>query len=104
MNLTKLNWPKGWVPSEDPVNGDPNGLLRADNLQQDEDGVLGIVRGLQKVNTSPFTDYVSDIYSKVINNKEILWAGLNINGKQVLRSRNGTFSDSVTVCSGSDRA
>lgn len=104
MNLTKTSWPAGWTPSADADNGDPNGLLRMDNLQQDEWGVLSIVRGIQQLNASPLADYVSDIYSKVINADEVIWASQGGNGGTVSRSKNGTFSDAVVVTNGDARA
>jgi hypothetical protein len=104
MNLTKQNWPLGWTPSADSVNGDPSGLLRMDNLQMDETGVLSLVRGIQQLNGSSLGDYVSDIYSKVIGASETIWVGLNGLGLSVKRSKNGTFSDAVTIGAGDARA
>lgn len=103
MNLTKTNWPAGWNPSADPVNGDPNSLQRMDNLQWDEQGVLTLVRGLQQINTAPFSSYVNNIYSKIINGHEVLWVGLGFNGALVQRSILGNFNDAVTVVNGSDQ-
>jgi hypothetical protein len=74
-----------------------------DNLQQDEQGVLSLVRGLKKVNTNNFSDYVNDLYAKQIGGQEVLWAGLNSQGRSVLRSKSGDFSDAVIVSSGNDR-
>lgn len=103
MNLTRTSWSNGWNPSMDAVNGDPSALLRMDNLQLDEEGVLSLVRGIQQLNNSGLGDYVSDIYSKVINAQEVIWAGLNGLGLNVVRSKNGNFSDAVNVASGNAR-
>ena len=81
-NLTRVSWPGGWNPSQSR-NGDPDALLRMDNLQQEEDGSIGLVRGLKQIETGPFPDYVSDIYTKTLDNQELLYVGLN-NGAQVL--------------------
>lgn len=105
MNLTRTQWPLGWIPSADPQNGPRECLLRMDNLQQDETGVLSLVRGLKGV-SAPGTliDYPNDIYSKVINGKEIIWAGLNAAGRTVVRTKTGDFTDAVTVSNGNARA
>src|SRR5690348_10418696 len=94
MNLTRLQWPKGWLPSNDDTNGDPTGLLRMDNLQQDAEGVLSLTRGYHELG-SGFSDYVSDIYSKLINGTEKFWVGLN-NGARVFRCDND-FTNQVDV-------
>lgn len=72
MNLTRTNWPAGWLPSNDAVNGDPNGLLRMDNLRIDKTGVIGLVDGQQKVGGSG--TYYSAFYSKVVEGVEYIWA------------------------------
>jgi len=103
-NLTRTDWPLGWVPSSDRVNGDPGGLLRMDNLQRDEFGALTIVRGIQRTSsTGAFDNYVDQIYSKLIINQEILWVALGPTSATILRSKIGDFSDSVSA-SGNDRA
>lgn len=104
MNLTRKNWINGWDPSSDPVNGDPQSLQRMDNLQWDETGVLSLVRGLKQVNKTVFTDYVNSIYSKIINTNESIWCGLGFNGKRIVRSLIGDFSDTVIVADGDDQS
>ena len=101
MNLTKLNWPGGWNPSQSEINGDPGSLLRMDNLQMDQTGSTSLVKGITQIGA--FSDYVADIYSKVIGAQEAIWVGLNISGSAILRSLSGTFADSVTVCNGNGR-
>lgn len=81
-NLTRTAWPGGWNPSQSR-NGDPDALLRMDNLQQEEDGSIGLVRGLKQIEVGSFPDFVSDIYTKTLGNQELLYVGLN-NGAQVL--------------------
>jgi hypothetical protein len=103
MNLTKTNWPLGYTPSEDPVNGNPQGLLRMDNCYLDELGVLSLVRGIQQISptlqTFPFR-----IYSKILSaNTEAIWATLGITSNSIIRSAKGDFSDTVTIGNGSDK-
>lgn len=103
MNLTRLNWPHGWTPGADPVNGDPNGLLRMDNLQMDETGATTLVRGLKILNAAPLSDFVDVLYSKLLNNKDVLWAALNNESTSVIRTNSGDFTDAITVCNGNSR-
>lgn len=102
MNLTKTTWPAGWTPSADPVNGDPGGLLRMDNLQQDETGATTLVRGLQQLST--FSDYVDQIYSKTFAAKECTYIALNTNSNQIIRSADGLFDDQVVIGAGNGQA
>src|SRR5216684_2143755 len=102
--ITKTQWQLGWEPSADPINGSPEGLIRMDNLQQDETGILSLVRGSKRLNVNNFTDYVSTLYSKAIGGAEVIWAGLNDLGRTVLRSRSGDFTDQVVVSNGNDKA
>lgn len=86
MNLTKTSWPGGWNPSQDDVNGSSDALLRMDNLRQNELGVLALTRGMQKLNAAALSDYVSRIYSKIINNVEYIWSALNAATTNLIRS------------------
>ena len=101
MNLTKQNWPGGWNPSQSEINGDPNSLLRMDNLQMDETGSTSLVKGITQIGSFP--TYVADIYSKIIGAQEAIWVGLDVDGSAILRSLSGTFTDTVTVCNGNSR-
>lgn len=77
MNLTKTSWSKGWLPSNDAVNGDPEGLIRADNLTFDKSGVVSLCDGLQGISAS-FGDFVSAMYSKIIEGREYTWAATGV--------------------------
>jgi hypothetical protein len=97
MDLTREQWPSGWVPSESK-HGDPNALLRMDNLHADESGALTLVRGEQKVNSAgTFSDFIERIYSKVINGSKYRYVSTGFNSTQIYRSKNGTFSDKVLM-------
>jgi len=77
MNLTRKTWELGWFPANDSLNGDPSGLLRADNLELDEVGVLSLVDGAQKINSSHYAGSVNQIYSKYINNTKFRYVVLD---------------------------
>ena len=53
MNLTRKDWSLGWTPSNDSVNGDPRGLLRADNLELDERGILSLTNAARVAGYDP---------------------------------------------------
>lgn len=76
-NLTRKAWPLGWRPSDDRTNGNRDGLLRMENLCNDENGVLSLVRGTQKVNTASLGGAVHTCYSKFIFNSKYRYAALS---------------------------
>lgn len=73
MNLTKLNWPLGWNPSSDRINGNPNALLRMDNLQQEEDGSIGLIRDFKAIKS--YSAPITDIHTKSLDGIDYLWVG-----------------------------
>jgi hypothetical protein len=85
VNLTRTNWPSGWLPNNDAVNGDPNGLLRMDNLRIDKTGVLGLIDGQQKVGGTGFGYYAS-FFSKVILGIEYIWTSTGTPPNSIRRS------------------
>lgn len=103
MNLTRTNWPLGYTPSEDPVNGNPNGLIRMDNCYLDELGVLSLVKGIQQI--SPILQtFPYRIYSKILaTNTEAIWATLGLTSNSIIRSAKGDFSDTQTIGFGTDK-
>ena len=104
MNLTKTNWPRGYTPSADAVNGSPDGLIRMYNLYLDELGVLSLVRGIQKLSVATLADYPYRIYSKILqSNNEAIWATLGLNSAQIIRTAKGDFSDTITIGSGNGK-
>ncbi len=93
MNLTRTNWPLGWVPSSDAVNGNPDGLLRADNLKIDRQGVTGLIDGAQILGT-PAT-FASKFYTKIVNGGEYLWTAYGVPVNQI--SRTLAFTNAVNM-------
>ena len=73
-NLTKLNWPGGYYPSQDAINGNPATLLRADNLQQEQEGSLGLVRDNKSIKA--FSDVITNFYSKTYSGIDYIYAGI----------------------------
>lgn len=90
MNLTRKQWPHGWIPSDDSINGRPTGLLRMDNCYLDEKGVLSLVPGTQRVNSTPLSAVVHSLYSKYLGNIKHRFAGLG-NGTVMLDTGSGNF-------------
>ena len=103
MNLTRRQWSNGWVPDQDPTNGDPSGLIRMDNLQQDEYGVLGLVRPIKQISSGGFSGFIDQIYAKIIGNQEILWVSIGSASGQIIRTNAGNFSDATTIGGGNGR-
>jgi hypothetical protein len=101
MSNTKIDWKLGWTPSVDSMNGSPEGLVRMDNIQQEEDGCLTLVRGFSQLGGT-FPDFVSDLYGKVINGQEYLWVGLNL-GREVIRAAGDLSNQTVILSNGGAR-
>ena len=76
-DYTQERWSLGWVPSDDKINGRPDGMLRMDNCYLDEIGVLSVAPGTQKVNETAFSGYVHSIYSTFINTNKYNFVGLD---------------------------
>jgi hypothetical protein len=115
MNLTRKDWSLGWTPSNDSVNGDPRGLLRADNLELDERGILSLtnsahVAGYDATGSSrrqtpdprrtlditlAYPGQIVQIYSKYINNLKYRYVvtdngNVYCNGHQIVGNENFT--------------
>lgn len=101
--IVRRSWPLGFTPSADPINGDPSGLIRMDNLRMDQVGVLSLARGIQRLDPSGFPDFPDQIYSKNINGNDSIWLSLGSQGAGgTVRSLKGDFSDTVTLPAGSN--
>jgi len=57
----------GWTPNASEKNGNPHGLLRADNLVFDEEGVVGLSRGARRISSGPFTNVPNALYSRTLD-------------------------------------
>jgi hypothetical protein len=103
----------GWTPSDDPINGRPNGLLQMDNLELDKNGALTLIGGTQIVQSgfpanahTMYSRYISGIrhdYVALVNGD--VWR----DGAQILSggdSQNAAFDTAYNftiICSGSKR-
>ena len=103
--LYRDQWPLGWTPNSDEFSGNPQGLLRADNLTHDEDGILSLIRGTKKISSGPFGNLITELFSVTMNlatasaglipdNAKIRYAALN-GGTQVIRNYGGTFNETI---------
>jgi hypothetical protein len=81
MNLLRENWPLGWTPNSDEFNGDPHGLLRADNLRYDEEGIISLIRGTKKISSTAFGTFPRKIYARSMNLADVGGAGYVNNSK-----------------------
>jgi len=93
--LGQKDFGSGWTPSDNEIQGDPNGLLRMDNLQLDERGAVTLTRGMIKVSQT-FTKPVQTCYSKVLNGVKTRYVGTGdssvVNGGVITRSLAGSLS------------
>lgn len=95
-NLTKTNWSLGWNPSSDRINGNPEGLLRMDNLMQESSGAISVVTGRNQINSGG-PDVVYSMYSTVLGNRNPVYATYGKSGRSVVRSKSGNFDDTTTI-------
>jgi hypothetical protein len=56
----------GWCPSDDPVNGRPNGCLQMNNLELDHNGALSLIGGTT-VKRSGFSAAAHTLYSRFMS-------------------------------------
>src|ERR1041384_1161113 len=98
MNLTRTNWPLGWLPNNDAINGNPDGLLRADNLRIDKLGVTGLRDGDRILGTS--NTYASRFYSKIIEGAEYIWTAYGIPVTSIVRTLAYTVGPPITSIAG----
>lgn len=86
-------WSEGWKPSQDEFNGSPQGLLRADNLRPDDQGILSLVQGTKRVSSGPLPDAGNFIFSSVMNLQNRLGAAYPVNAKvRYVGLANGTLA------------
>lgn len=65
-NITHKDFSGGWRPSDDAINGAPNGLLKMDNLDLDTNGALSLIGGTSTVGSTYGTN-LHTLYSKTLN-------------------------------------
>jgi len=94
-DITRKDWARGYIPSQDRTNGDPRGLLRMDNLHLDEDNVLSLTRGSERINTTAFGGTVHTCYSKYVLTTKWYYAALS--DGSVRRSSDNFTSETMVV-------
>ncbi len=60
--IVQENYPLGWIPGDDPINGRAQGLLRMDNLQLEEKGIVSLQNGTTPI--QQFPGGINSIYSR----------------------------------------
>jgi hypothetical protein len=66
-NIHRKDFSKGWVPSQDEINGAENAQLVMDNLTLDEFGGIELCRQTVRVNAGSIGGSINAVYSKTIN-------------------------------------
>lgn len=106
------DWSNGWCPSDDPINGRKNGLLRMDSLELDQNGALRLSGG-----SSLLFTYAADahtIYAKFLSTAQFRYVALTdgsvyrnstsiVTGGSASRAAFGAAFDYVIICSGAKR-
>jgi hypothetical protein len=95
--LTRKNWERGWIPSDNNVGGRKDGLLRMDNLYLDDKGIVSLVPGLRRLNDSPLNGSVHSLYSENFSQGKVRFAGLS-NGDVI--AADAEFNASAAIISG----
>lgn len=101
--LGSSNFELGWIPSEDAVRGRANGLVRMDNLNLDEDGVVSLTRGTTKASVLLNAPPVN-LFSKEFSGVKHRYAGLFDNSVVKDIAEAGTFDTSVLIDGSIDTA
>ncbi len=95
MDYATRTYPRGWTPDADESNGPADCLLRADNIIQDELGVISIRQGSEKINGSPLADVdVHSLYTVVRSGTRYRYVGAGSsvyrNGSSIISGVNGS--------------
>ncbi len=107
------NFSAGWVPSDDQVNGRPNGLLMMDNVELDRNGALQLVGGTELL-YGAFPSYAHTLFSRFINGVRADYLALAnstvyrgntqiVSGGDSQIAAFGTAFNYTLICSGSQR-
>lgn len=78
----KKQW-MGWNPSQSEINGNPDLLLRMDNLTLDKEGAVVLARGTQDI--YQFTYGPHTIFSKYLGSTKYQFAALNDGSVRVIK-------------------
>ena len=103
----------GWCPSDDQVNGRPNGLLQMTNMDLDSNGALQLVKGTQVI-WSSYTGRAFMLFSRFISGTRYDYAATGepaiyrnaskiITGSDPTTAAFGTAFNFVLICSGNQR-
>lgn len=92
------NFNLGWIPNEDATRGRPNGLVRMDNLNLDEDGAVALTKGTELISGAQFASAPVNIFSQVFGSTKHRYVGL-VNGT-VVKSEGESGSFGTTVLTG----
>jgi len=96
MELSRKNWPLGWIPSDNAIGGRKDGLLRMDNLYLDDQGIVKLVPGLTRVNSTALPGTVHSIYSQTFGAKKIRFVGLSNGSVKVAETDFSITTDIIT--------
>jgi hypothetical protein len=84
----------GWIPSDDPINGRKNGLLKMDNLELDKNGALSLTGGTSKVG-STYSSNIHTLESFYLGGSRVDYAGSA--GGGIFRNRASIFTGGSTT-------
>ena len=96
MELSRKKWPDGWIPTDNNIGGRTSGLLRMDNLYLDDNGIVSLVPGLRRLNSSQLEGTVHSIYSQNFDNQKIRFVGLSNGTVKAAASDFSTSADIIT--------
>ncbi len=112
-NITHRDFSGGWQPSNDPINGNVNALLKMDNVDLDTNGAISLIGGTAVVG-SVYSSNLHTLYSKTMAGTRVLY-GADVSGNIFRNNTNigsggdasiAAFSsafDYVLACSGTKR-
>jgi hypothetical protein len=73
--IDRRDFSLGWQPGLDSLNGDPRSLLRADNLVQDEEGILSTRFGYTSMTTLATGEPIHTFMTAVLDGQRFRFAG-----------------------------
>lgn len=94
--LIQRDFSRGWIPSDDAINGREDGLLRMDNCSLDETGAVVLHNGTDKISPA-LANAIEGVYSTILNGVKHRYAG---HGTTVVKDVNEADTFGATVLSG----